>query len=154
MPDLYFEDFTAGAALPEAELTVAAEDAAFYAAAFGPGAAGPGDGGPHPPLSSWHVAALGMRLLFEAFLHRTAGLGGPGIEAVAWPCPVRVGDTLHFSATVAGARPSASRPGMGLVQLAITLRNQDRACVMTQENAVMVARRRSGAPRDGTETKA
>lgn len=154
MPDLYFEDFIAGAALPEAELTVAAEDAAFYASAFGPGAAMPGDTGRGPPLSGWHVAALGMRLLFDAVLHRTAGLGGPGIEAVAWPCPVRVGDTLRFSATVAGARPSASRPGMGLVTLAITLRNQDSACVMTQENAVMVARRRSGAPRDGTETRA
>ena len=143
MPDLYFEDFAAGAALPEATLTVADEDAAFFAAAFGPGA------GEEPrPLSGWHVAALGMRLLFDAFLHRTAGLGGPGIEAVTWPQPVRVGDTLRFTARVAAARVSASRPGMGLVTLAITVVNQDSACVMTQENAVMVARR------GGTETRA
>ena len=45
-------------------------------------------------------------------------------------------------------------PGLGLVTLAITSRNQDSACVMTQENAVMVARRRRGARRDGTEARA
>lgn len=141
MPDLYFEDFPIGAPLPEASLTVAAEDAAFFAAAFGPGADRPGAAEGGPPLSGWHVAALGMRLLFDAVLHRTAGLGGPGIEAVTWPHPVRVGDSLRFTGTVAAARASASRPGMGLVTLAITLRNGDSACVMTQENAVMVARR-------------
>ena len=147
MPDLYFEDFTAGAALPEATLTVAAEDAAFFADGFGPGAAWPGVADEPPSLSGWHVAALGMRLLFDAVLHRTAGLGGPGVEAVAWPHPVRVGDRLRFTATVTEGRPSASRPGMGLVTLAIALFNGDSACVMTQENVVMVARR------GGTETE-
>lgn len=154
MTDLYFEDFAVGAALPEAILTVEAEDAAFFAGSFGPGAAWPGPTGPDEagrpaPLPGWHVAALGMRLLFDAFLCRTAGLGGPGVEEVRWPHPVRVGDTLRFTATVAGARPSASRPGMGIVTLAISIFNQDSARVMTQENAVMVARRPDGPARDG-----
>lgn len=148
MPDLFFEDFPPGLALPEAGLTVTAEDAASFAGAFGPGAAWPGEGG-SAPVSGWHVAALGMRLLFDAFLHRTACLGGPGVEAVAWPHPVRVGDALRFTASVAAARVSASRPGMGLVTVAIALFNGEGACVMTQENAVMVARR---AP--GTEARA
>lgn len=155
MPDLYFEDFTVGAALPEASLTVAAEDAAFFAEAFGPGAPWPGEPRPgamegSPPLAGWHVAALGMRLLFDAFLGRTAGLGGPGVEAVTWAHPVRVGDTLRFTAAVAGARASASRPGMGIVTLAISIFNQDSARVMTQENAVMVARRQDGLPAEGS----
>lgn len=155
MPDLFFEDFTPGAALPEASLTVAADDAAFFAAAFAPGAAAPGSpAGTAPPLAGWHVAALGMRLLFDAVLHRTAGLGAPGIDAVTWPRPVLPGDTLRFTATVAAARVSASRPEMGLVTVAIALLNQHSLCVMTQRNAVMVALRNGAGRRHSTETRA
>ena len=149
MPDLYFEDFAVGATLPGATLTVAAEDVAFFDGAFGPGVRWPGGEEGPVPLCGWHVAALGMRLLFDAFLARTAGLGGPGVESVAWPHPVRVGDTLRFTATVAQARASASRPEMGIVMLAISIFNQDSARVMTQEIAVMVARRPGGPRRDG-----
>ncbi len=151
MPNLLFEDFTVGAVLPEATLTVADEDAAFFAEAFGPGAAEPGASGA-PPLPGWHVAALGMRLLFDAVLRRTAGLGAPGIEGVTWPCPVWPGDRLRFTARVVAARVSASRPEMGLVTVAIALFNQDGACVMTQDNAVMVARR-DGEARSSTGTR-
>ena len=154
MPDLFFEDFIPGADLPEASLTVAAEDADFFAQAFDPGAAEPGvvpQG--EPPLSSWHVAALGMRLLCEAFLGRTASLGAPGIDSVAWTHPVRVGDTLRLAARVVACRVSASRPEMGLVTVAIALFNQDGARVMTQDNAVMVGRR-GRAGRSSTEERA
>ena len=142
MPDLFFEDFTVGAALPAASLTIAVEEAAFFASAFGPG---PDGGGGDPPLSGWHVAALGMRLFFDAFLFRTAGLGAPGIDEVTWPHPVRPGDTLRFDGTVAAVRLSASRPSVGLVTFAIRIVNQDASCVMTQDNTVMVARRSAGA---------
>ena len=160
MPDLFFEDFAVGAALPEAELTLGAEEAVFFADRFGPGASQPGEpeGGP-APVSGFHVAALGMLLLFLAFLHRTASLGAPGVDAVSWPHPVWPGDRLRFTARVTGARLSVSRPEMGLVTVAITIFNQAGACVMTQENAVMVARRpramrRDEAARDATETGA
>lgn len=154
MPNLHFEDFIVGAALPEASLTVSAEDAAFFADAFGPGAPWPGAADGQDPLSGWHVAALGMRLLFDAVLGDTAGLGGPGVERVTWPHPVRAGDRLRFTAAVTGARGSASRPDMGIVTLAIAIFNQDSACVMTQENAVMVARRYHGSRRGDAEARA
>lgn len=154
MPDLYFEDFPPGTTLPEASLTVAAEDAAAFAAAFGPGAADPGAPGDVPPLAGWHVAALGMRLLFDAVLYRTAALGAPGIDEVTWPHPVRPGDVLRFTGTVAAARVSASRPEMGLVTVAIALLNQHSIRVMTQDNAVMVARRNGAERRHSTETRA
>ena len=148
MPDLFFEDFIVGAPLPVASLTVAAEDTAAFTAAFGPGARDPGDDDAgDPPLSGWHVASLGMRLLFDAFLCRTAGLGGPGIEEVTWPYPVRPGDTLRFTGTVVAARVSASRPAIGLVTFAIRIINQDASCVMTQGNAIMVARRNAAGAR-------
>ena len=152
-PDLVFEDFSVGDALPEAEATVTAEDAAVFAAWFGPGAAAPDSAGAGPtPVSGYHVAAIGMRLLFEAVLRRTASLGAPGVDAVTWPHPVWPGDRLRFTAEVTAARVSASRPEMGLVTVAIALFNQHGAWVMTQENAIMVARRDSA--RDDTESRA
>ncbi len=159
-PDLVFEDFSVGDRIAGAELTVTAEDAAFFAETFGPGAAEPGAAGlERVPVSGFHVAALGMRLLFDAVIRRTASLGAPGVDRVTWPNPVRVGDRLTFTAAVEAARPSASRPAMGLVTVAIALFNQHGACVMTQENAIMVARRdttlrRDAADRDETEIRA
>ena len=156
MPKLHFEDFAPGSELPAATLEVTAEDAGFFADAFGPGIADDGDGASGGiPLPGWHVAALGMRLLFDAVVSRTASLGAPGIDDVAWPHPVRPGDTLRFSARVTAARLSASRPEMGPVTVAISLLNQNGACVMTQSNSVMVARRagRSGPERRSTEAR-
>ncbi len=154
MPDLFFEDFPVGHVLPEARLTVSAAEAASFAAAFGAGAAWPGEAPGLPvPLPGWHVAALGMRLLYDAVLARTASLGAPGIEAVTWPHPVRPGDALRFTARVTAARGSASRPEMGLVTVAIAIFNGQGSCVMTQDNTVMVARRRRSAPGDGTEAR-
>ena len=60
-----------------------------------------------------------------------------------------VGDVLRFTATVAAVRPSASRPELGLVTVAIVIFNGDGSRVMTQENAIMVARPTPGARRDG-----
>lgn len=152
MPTLYFDDFTPGSELPAATLEVTAEDAGFFAGAFAPGIVDDGDGASGGiPLPGWHVAALGMRLLFDAVLSRTASLGAPGIDEVTWPHPVRPGDSLRFTARVVAARLSASRPEMGLVTVAISLFNQHGACVMTQSNVVMVERRRAG--RSGPERR-
>ncbi len=153
MPKLFFEDFTAGSDLPEATLHVTPEDAGFFADAFAPGIADDGGASGGIPLPGWHVAALGMRLLFDAVLSRTASLGAPGIDEVTWPHPVRPGDSLRFTSRVTGARLSASRPDMGLVTVAISLFNQHGACVMTQSNAVMVARQSHAARPSGPERR-
>ncbi|WP_336630877.1 MULTISPECIES: MaoC family dehydratase [unclassified Microbacterium] len=47
-----------------------------------------------------------------------------GFDEVSFPAPVRIGDTLYAETRVAGTRPSASRPGQGIVELAHTMRNQ------------------------------
>lgn len=47
-----------------------------------------------------------------------------GFESVRFPAPVRVGDTLYAETLIAGKRPSSSRPGQGIVELAHTMRNQ------------------------------
>jgi acyl dehydratase len=38
-----------------------------------------------------------------------------GFEEIAFPAPVFPGDTIHAQSEVASARPSASRPGQGIV---------------------------------------
>ena len=34
--------------------------------------------------SGWHTSAMLMRMIYDAFLHETAGLGSPGIDEVKW----------------------------------------------------------------------
>ena len=144
MPELFFEDFIAGAELPGAELDVDAADAAHFAATFAPGvarlASAPDQ---QAPVSEWHVAALGMRLFYDAVVVRAASMGAPGIDEVTWPCAVYPGDRLRFAGRVTATRISASRPQMGLVTVAFALFNQRGSCVMTQENVVMVETRRT-----------
>ena len=144
MPDLFFEDLTAGAELPEVELVVEVEDAAHFAAAFAPGVQRPAST-PEPglPVSEWHVAALGMRLFYASVVRRAASMGAPGIDEVTWPHPVYPGDRLRFAGRVTATRISASRPQMGLVTVAFALFNQHGSCVMTQDNVVMVETRRT-----------
>ena len=144
MPELFFEDFVPGAALPGAELDVATEDAAHFAAAFAPGVARPGPGPERRlPVSEWHVAALGMRLFYDSVVARAASMGAPGIDEVTWPHPVYPGDRLRFAGRVTATRISATRPQMGLVTVAFALFNQHGSCVMTQDNVVMVETRRT-----------
>ena len=47
-----------------------------------------------------------------------------GFEAVRFPAPVRVGDTLYAETLIAAKRASSSRPGQGIVTFAHTMRNQ------------------------------
>ncbi len=93
--------------------------------------------------SGWHTTALGMRLYFEAFVGRIASMGAPGVDEVRWLRPVRPGDTLSLVLTIAGKRPSASRPDRGFVETHLDLRNAADESVMTQRNVVMVQTRGS-----------
>jgi acyl dehydratase len=54
-----------------------------------------------------------------------------GFGEVAFPAPVRVGDTLYADTVVVGKRLSSSRPGQGIVEFAHTMRNQDDVVVAT-----------------------
>jgi acyl dehydratase len=91
--------------------------------------------------SGWHVCAAGMRMLTEQILGRTETLGSPGIENVRWLKPVRAGDTLAYRVIVAEARPSASRPGVGLVKHRWEARNQAGELALTLEGWILVRRR-------------
>ena len=52
-----------------------------------------------------------------------------GLSDIAFPHPLFAGDTLYTETRIDGARPSASRPGQGIVTMTHTGRNQDGAIV-------------------------
>jgi len=64
-----------------------------------------------------------------------------GWERVRLPHPVFAGDTLYAESEVLEARPSRSRPAVGIVRVRTTSTNQDGTVVVEFERAVMVYRR-------------
>jgi acyl dehydratase len=91
--------------------------------------------------SGWHTCAIGMRLMVERTLERTASLGSPGVENIRWLKPVRPGDTLGYRRTVLDKRPSASRPEVGLVRHRWEALNQRGELVLTMEGWGMFGRK-------------
>ena len=91
--------------------------------------------------SGWHTCAIGMRLMVERYVGRTASLGSPGIDNIRWLKPVRPGDTIAYRRTVLESRASASRPGVGLVKHRWEARNQDGELVLSMEGWGMYGRK-------------
>ena len=88
--------------------------------------------------SGWHTCAMMMRMIYDAYVSRSAGEGAPGIEFVAWKRPVLAGDTLTGTSEVLELRRSSSRPAIGIVRFRTELRNQRGETVFECENPVMV----------------
>jgi acyl dehydratase len=95
--------------------------------------------------SGWHTASLAMRMICDAYLHRAASLGSPGIDKLRWTAPVRPGDTLRLRMTVLGARPMKSKPQVGLVESRWEVFNQHGELVLDMSGWGMFARREAGA---------
>ena len=64
-----------------------------------------------------------------------------GFRDVTFPHPVFVGDTLYAESVVTSARPSASRPGEGVIEVEHIARNQDGVIVAQCHRAMLVLRR-------------
>ena len=73
--------------------------------------------------SGWHLCAIMMRMVYDGFLHRTASLGGPGIDELNWMAPLRPGDDITVDIHVIDSRVSRSRPQMGIVNLRVEIHN-------------------------------
>jgi len=90
--------------------------------------------------SGWHVCAMAMAMLVEHIkAFEQASLGSPGLDELRWQRPVHPGDTLRCETEVLAARPSASRPEMGLVKSRMTVFNQDDVAVTTFVSNAMIA---------------
>ncbi|MGZ0151154.1 MaoC family dehydratase [Kribbella sp. WER1] len=135
---MYFEDYLPGArAEHPATITVDQTTVIEFAEQFDPqyfhvDPAAAADG-PFGGLiaSGWHTAGLMMRLYADQYLSKVASLGGPGVDELRWPAPVRPGDVLRLRTEVLEARPSRSKPDRGLVRTRAELLNQDDVLVFS-----------------------
>jgi acyl dehydratase len=73
--------------------------------------------------------------------HALANLGW---DQVRLPAPVFEGDTIHARSEVLEARPSQSRPNVGIVRVRTTGYNQDGVTVIEFERAALIYRRGHG----------
>lgn len=76
--------------------------------------------------SGWHTVCVGHRKMVDALFaeeERLRGLGrepgvsgpSPGVNSMDFKAPVRPGDSVRYTLTVTGKRPSNSIPGWGLL---------------------------------------
>ena len=124
---LHWDDFAPGQTMEFGPRLVTREEVVAFASEFDPqpmhldeaAAAASMLGG--LAASGWHSCCLVMRMLSDGLLLQSDFLGAPGIEEVKWLAPLRAGENITLLATVLETRPSASRPGMGLVRFRFEL---------------------------------
>jgi len=119
---LYFEDFAAGQVRDMGSHTFSEPDIVAFARDYDPqrfhvDAAAAVDT-PFGGLiaSGWHTCCVLMRKMVDSYIGDSRCVGSPGLDSLKWLKPVRPGDTIRFRSTVLEARPSASRPRLGLVR--------------------------------------
>lgn len=149
MTKYYFEDMAIGSQLDLGTYHVTREEIIAFAQQFDPApfhldeAAGRASMLGGLAASGWHVCAMSMRMVCDAYLLDSASEGSPGLEECRWMAPVLAGDTLSGHLLVESARLSSSRPGIGLIGFRCNLFNQDGRQVMTYTNIGM-SRTRAG----------
>ncbi len=85
--------------------------------------------------SGWHTVVVGHRKMVDALgaderrlrdLGEQPGVSGPspGVNRMDFKAPVRPGDTVTYTLTVTGKRPSNSIPGWGLLFNSLDAVNQ------------------------------
>lgn len=90
--------------------------------------------------SSWHTAAITMRLLVGGGLPLAGGIIGAGGE-ISWPKPTRPGDVLHVDTEVVSVTPSRSRSDRGMVVVRSETRNQHGDVLQQSVYKLVVPRR-------------
>ena len=102
--------------------------------------------------SGWHTAAVCMRLLVERRNRVVAEMRArgepvavwgpsPGFRDLKWLKPVYAGDTITYASEPIETRPSASRPGWGLLFSLNTGGNQHGELVYSFIGSAFVERR-------------
>ena len=102
--------------------------------------------------SGWHTAVMWMRLMVDYRrrddeARRQRGEAGgklgpsPGFRQLKWLKPVYAGDTITYSTEVIETRPSASRPGWGLMTNRNEGVNQNGETVISFVSTVFVEQR-------------
>ncbi len=145
--DRYLEDLSVGDKFETPTITVDEEEVLEFARRFDPqpmhtdreaAAQGAFKG---LIASGWHTAALVMKLNAEARMLGNTPMLGLGVDNLAWPLPVRPGDTLRVVTEVTKITPSRSKPDFGIVSLTSTAFNQNGEIVFVAKPNCWVPRR-------------
>ena len=143
----YWDDFTIGHVWEFGDKLVTEEEIVRFAREFDPQPFHLDDDAAKQSLfgglcaSGWHTCAMAMRMMCDEILNRSTSLGSPGIDNIRWLKPVRPNDRLRLRLVVLDARPSSSRPKVGLVRTRWELINQLNEDVMQMESNAMFGRR-------------
>ena len=149
-----FEDFRVGEVLTLGPVEVTADDIRSFAARFDPQPMHLLEDAEQNTVvdgmlaSGLHTVCLHMRLLADGVLRDSASMGSPGVEEVRYLAPVRAGDRLTLRIEVVSARPSKSRPEMGLVTMRSEMINAGSVPVLAM-TATLIAGRRGAGGSDG-----
>jgi acyl dehydratase len=147
---LFFEDFPPGEVVGYGDMEVSTSRIVAFAEQFDPQPFHLDEAVARETMvggliaSGWHTAGMLMRMNCDHFLNRSASQGSPGIAEVNWLKPVRPGDRLSVRRTTIGARPSASKPELGIVDFSFEVLNQLGEVTMTQRNVMLIRRRPPG----------
>lgn len=126
----YLEDFTVGQRFFGGPVDVSEDMVLRYAREFDPqpfhvdAAAGAKSLFGGLSASGWHTASLTMRMIVDSGIDPAGGTIGFSVEDLRWPRAVKPGDRLRLEAEVLDARPSASRPGSGILKMCYRTLNQ------------------------------
>jgi acyl dehydratase len=80
-------------------------------------------------------------LMWQTHYTRRTGVASLGWEAIKWPAPVRIGDTVQAGFSIREMRESKSRPDLGILVEDCRLTNQRGEVVCTGDHILMVRRR-------------
>jgi acyl dehydratase len=141
-----FEDFMVGEVMTFGPVEVTAEAITSFAERFDPQPMHL-DGDARQNIvdgmfaSGLHTVCLHMRLFADGMLRDSASMGSPGVESIRYLAPVRAGDTLTLRTEVISARPSKSRPEMGLVVFRSQMINAQCMPALELTATLMIGRR-------------
>jgi len=145
MPGLWFQDFAVGQVFdhPIRRTVTEADNTLFCAITMNPAAI-------HLDAEASARTEFGQRIVNSLFtlglmigisVHDTTlgtTVANLGMEKTVFPKPVFHGDTLNMRTTVLATRPSASRPGQGIVTFRHEALNQRGEVVASCERAALM----------------
>jgi acyl dehydratase len=91
--------------------------------------------------SAVHSVAIAIRLGHQMQTEPTATVMGLGWDEVRFQAPACVGDRLRLRGEIIEARPSESKPGLGIIRSLLTLSNQRGETVISFKAAALLRRR-------------